>query len=64
VQGKSADIGGYYLPDAEKTAAVMRPSTTFNDALAALLSPGGRPRIVRRTRKAPGRSVPGALTDC
>jgi isocitrate dehydrogenase len=36
VQGKPADIGGYYLPDAEKTAAVMRPSKTFNDALAAL----------------------------
>jgi isocitrate dehydrogenase len=36
VQGKPADIGGYYLPDAEKTTAVMRPSTTFNDALAIL----------------------------
>ncbi|HVX54728.1 NADP-dependent isocitrate dehydrogenase [Nocardioides sp.] len=36
VQGKPADIGGYYFPDAEKTAAVMRPSTTFNEALAAL----------------------------
>jgi isocitrate dehydrogenase len=36
VQGKPADIGGYYLPDAEKAAAVMRPSKTFNDALAAL----------------------------
>jgi isocitrate dehydrogenase len=36
VQGKPADIGGYYRPDAEKTAAVMRPSTTFNQALAAL----------------------------
>jgi len=36
VQGKPADIGGYYLPDAEKTAAVMRPSKTFNEALAAL----------------------------
>jgi isocitrate dehydrogenase len=35
-QGKPADIGGYYLPDAEKTAAVMRPSKIFNDALAAL----------------------------
>ena len=33
VQGKPADIGGYYLPDAEKTAAVMRPSKTFNEAL-------------------------------
>jgi isocitrate dehydrogenase len=36
VQGKPADIGGYYLPDADKTAAVMRPSKTFNEALAAL----------------------------
>jgi isocitrate dehydrogenase len=36
VQGKPADIGGYYLPDAEKTTAVMRPSKTFNEALAAL----------------------------
>lgn len=34
-QGKPADIGGYYYPDAEKTAAVMRPSKTLNDALAA-----------------------------
>ncbi|MCX2932522.1 NADP-dependent isocitrate dehydrogenase [Mycobacterium sp. CVI_P3] len=34
VQGKPADIGGYYYPDAEKTAAVMRPSKTFNSALA------------------------------
>ncbi len=36
VQGKPADIGGYYLPDEEKAAAVMRPSKTFNEALAAL----------------------------
>jgi len=36
VQGSPADIGGYYRPDAEKTSAVMRPSATFNDALAAL----------------------------
>jgi len=35
VQGKPADIGGYYLVDAEKCAAVMRPSATFNSALAA-----------------------------
>jgi len=43
VQGKPADIGGYYLPDAEKATAVMRPSKTFNEALAALLSPRGGP---------------------
>ena len=36
VQGKAVDIGGYYLPDAEKTKAVMRPSGTFNSVLAAV----------------------------
>ncbi len=35
VQGKPADIGGYYKADAEKTKAVMRPSKTFNAVLAA-----------------------------
>jgi len=33
VQGRPADIGGYYRPDAEKAAAVMRPSATFNRIL-------------------------------
>ncbi len=33
VQGAPADIGGYYLPDADKTAAVMRPSATLNAAI-------------------------------
>jgi isocitrate dehydrogenase len=32
-QGNSVDIGGYYYPDREKTAAVMRPSKTLNEAL-------------------------------
>ncbi|HET7349844.1 MAG TPA: NADP-dependent isocitrate dehydrogenase [Marmoricola sp.] len=36
VQGSPADIGGYYRPDREKVTAVMRPSKTFNDALAPL----------------------------
>lgn len=35
VQGKPADIGGYYLPDPAKTDAVMRPSATLNATLAA-----------------------------
>ncbi len=35
VQGKPADIGGYYLPDLKKMNAVMRPSATFNAVLAA-----------------------------
>jgi isocitrate dehydrogenase len=36
VQGKPTDIAGYYHPDDEKAAAAMRPSTTFNEILAAL----------------------------
>ncbi|MGW2369147.1 NADP-dependent isocitrate dehydrogenase [Streptomyces sp. NPDC001667] len=36
VQGQPADIGGYYQPSPEKAAAVMRPSATFNAALAIL----------------------------
>lgn len=35
VQGEAVDIGGYYYPDSEKTTAVMRPSKTFNEVLAA-----------------------------
>ena len=35
VQGKPADIGGYFMADAQKVDAVMRPSATFNAALAA-----------------------------
>ena len=35
VQGDSVDIGGYYYPDPEKTAAVMRPSKTLNETLEA-----------------------------
>ncbi|WP_030485061.1 NADP-dependent isocitrate dehydrogenase [Nocardioides aequoreus] len=36
VQGSPADVGGYYRPDDAKASAVMRPSQTFNDALASL----------------------------
>ena len=36
VQGRPVDIGGYYAPDPELAAAAMRPSPTFNAALAAL----------------------------
>ncbi|MFF1832782.1 NADP-dependent isocitrate dehydrogenase [Streptomyces sp. NPDC058231] len=36
VQGSPADIGGYYRPDAAKASAVMRPSATFNEAIASL----------------------------
>ena len=36
VQGSPADIGGYYSPDPDKTAAVMRPSQTFNAVLASV----------------------------
>jgi isocitrate dehydrogenase len=36
VQGKPADIGGYYRPDFAKLDKVMRPSATLNAALAAV----------------------------
>ncbi|VVE27835.1 isocitrate dehydrogenase (NADP(+)) [Pandoraea aquatica] len=36
VQGKPTDIGGYYKPDFEKLEQVMRPSKTFNAALASV----------------------------
>ena len=36
VQGKPADIGGYYQPDVEKAKTVMRPSATWNETLATL----------------------------
>ncbi len=35
-QGKPVDMGGYYQPDFAKTSAAMRPSPTFNAALAQL----------------------------
>ena len=35
-QGKPVDIGGYYRSNPELTSKVMRPSQTFNEALAAL----------------------------
>jgi isocitrate dehydrogenase len=36
VQGSPTDIGGYYQPDPALAEAVMRPSPTFNQALALL----------------------------
>ncbi|HEV7662724.1 MAG TPA: NADP-dependent isocitrate dehydrogenase [Chloroflexota bacterium] len=36
VQGSPTDIGGYYHPDPALAEAVMRPSRTFNRALASL----------------------------
>jgi isocitrate dehydrogenase len=36
VQGRPVDIGGYYLPDPALASAAMRPSPTFNAALAGL----------------------------
>jgi isocitrate dehydrogenase len=35
-QGKPVDMGGYYHPDFDKTSKAMRPSATFNAALAAV----------------------------
>jgi isocitrate dehydrogenase len=36
VQGKPADIGGYYQPDDSKASAALRPSQTLNGILAQL----------------------------
>jgi isocitrate dehydrogenase len=36
VQGQPVDLGGYYRPDPARAGAAMRPSPTFNDALASL----------------------------
>lgn len=36
VQGKPADIGGYYLANPEKFTAVMRPSATLNKTLDSI----------------------------
>lgn len=35
-QGKPVEIGGYYFPDEEKTAAAMNPSKTFNSILKSI----------------------------
>ena len=35
-QGRPADLGGYYHPDADKLAKVMRPSGTFNAVVDGL----------------------------
>ncbi len=37
VQGKPVNIGGYYRSNPELTSQVMRPSATFNAALAAMV---------------------------
>jgi isocitrate dehydrogenase len=36
VQGSPVDVGGYYQPDDALASEVMRPSKTFNEALASL----------------------------
>jgi len=38
VQGKPADIGGYYMADPAKAGAVMRPSATFNALIESFAS--------------------------
>jgi isocitrate dehydrogenase len=36
VQGDGVEIGGYYHPDPERTAAAMRPSPTFNSIIESV----------------------------
>ncbi len=42
VQGEPVDLGGYYWPDRQRTAEVMRPSATFNAALERLVAATAR----------------------
>ena len=35
-QGSPVDLGGYYAPEPDLATAAMRPSPTFNDAIASL----------------------------
>ena len=37
VQGSPVEIGGYYRPDAQLVAGVMRPSPTFNAVIDGLV---------------------------
>ena len=37
VQGRSVDMGGYYLPDDEMMNSIMRPSATLNTILSQLV---------------------------
>ncbi|MGB5951591.1 MAG: NADP-dependent isocitrate dehydrogenase [Ornithinimicrobium sp.] len=41
VQGEAVEIDGYFYPDKAKATEVMRPSATFNAALAQLHDPSG-----------------------
>jgi isocitrate dehydrogenase len=41
VQGRPADLGGYYRPDPAKAEAAMRPSERFNAALAKVGAAAG-----------------------
>ena len=36
VEGKEADIGGYYHPDDKKAEAAMRPSPTLNKIIESI----------------------------
>ena len=52
VQGKPADIGGYFHPDPEKAASVMRPSATLQRA-SSTPSPSDSGEYVSNCRPAP-----------
>jgi len=47
-QGKPVDLGGYYHPNAAKASKAMRPSTTFNAIIDAIVpeTPKAREEIV------------------
>ena len=74
VQGSAVDLGGYFHVDRAKTDAVMRPSTTFNEALdgpvvrgrghaRALRAAGTRPdSVARATKRLPWPQATGAAS--
>lgn len=37
IQGKSVDIGGYYLPNDEKAVEILRPNTKLNDIIKKIM---------------------------
>ena len=37
IQGLEVDLGGYYHPDKEKVAMIMRPSPTMNSIIDDML---------------------------
>ena len=55
-QGPAVDIGGYWMPDAAKCEAAMRPSATFNKRID-LPTPMSKLATSRNQRKGLSRLI-------